>query len=169
LRRGGYAISTIGYAVISPSQKAARPRASTAEGSPLISRYLEIVAGLVPAEVLAVHAVAVSVMFTSQKSGDSVVTVMTHPTELRAIFFILCGLSLFLYVGARLFPRNRWERFDFGRMFIPPLAFLCWTMLQRSTAFDAVWPGLDSALRTMAAVILAVILAAVAQWLAKPD
>ena len=94
---------------------------------------------------------------------------MTHPAELRAIFLILCALSLLLYVGARLFPKNRWERFDFGRMFIPPLAFVCWTMLQRSTAFDAVWPGLDSALRTMGAVILAVILAAVAQWLAKPD
>jgi hypothetical protein len=158
-------MSTIGYALFSPSKTAAPPSLATQREPSAISRYIEVLAGLVPAEVLAVHALAVSLMFTTTRSGDSVTTTMTNAALLRGTFVALVALSLFLYVGARVLPRNRWQRSDFIRMLIPPLAFVGWTMLQRSTAFDAVWPGLDPILRTMIAVIGAVALASLAQRL----
>jgi hypothetical protein len=52
------------------------------------------------------------------------------------------------------------------RMAIPPLAFVGWTMLQRATAFDAIFPGMAEAPRTVVALFLGVLLGLVASALA---
>jgi hypothetical protein len=52
-------------------------------------------------------------------------------------------------------------------MLIPPLAFVGWTMLLRATAFDAIFPGLAKAPRTVAALFLAVILGRLASIFAQ--
>lgn len=41
---------------------------------------------------------------------------------------------------------------------IPPLAFVGWTMAQRVTAFDAVWPDTGEATRNLIVVLGAVVL-----------
>jgi len=46
------------------------------------------------------------------------------------------------------------------------LAFIGWTMLQRTTAFDAAWPDVSLNLRTAIAVIGAVVLGVSASALA---
>jgi hypothetical protein len=51
-------------------------------------------------------------------------------------------------------------------MIIPPLAFVGWTMLQRSTAFDAVFPTMPQAARTVAALFLGAVVGGLAAALA---
>ena len=70
-----------------------------------------------------------------------------------------------LYVAPRLLAK-KWDVLDWVRMAIPPLAFIGWTMLQRATAFDAVFPGMLDASRTVVALFLAVVLGASAAALA---
>jgi hypothetical protein len=62
-----------------------------------------------------------------------------------------------LYGGARVASKS-WNRYDFLRIFIPPLAFVGWTMIQKATAFDAVYPGLAAAPRTAIALFGAILL-----------
>ena len=45
---------------------------------------------------------------------------------------------------------------------IPPLAFVAWTMAQRVTAFDAVWPDTGEATRNLIVVLAAIALGMVA-------
>lgn len=72
-------------------------------------------------------------------------------------------MSVVLYAVPRL---RRWDRLDFLRAAIPPVAFVAWTMLQRATAFDAVWPQLGQAPRTVIALFVAVLLGVLAAALA---
>lgn len=64
-------------------------------------------------------------------------------------------------------PKVRsWHVLDYGRVLIPPAAFIAWTMLQPATAFDAVMPDLSKAARTIIALFAAVLLGLAAAALA---
>jgi len=52
-------------------------------------------------------------------------------------------------------------------MFVPACAFVGWTMAQKSTAFDAVWPGLSDAYRFIIAAFGAVLLGLAVAYLAR--
>jgi hypothetical protein len=119
-------------------------------------------AALVPAEVLTLHALVLAV--TTQTNGHA--TTITDAATLRWAFFGLLGLSAGFYVVPRLLARH-WDRFDWLRAAIPPLAFVAWTMLQRATAFDALLPGVANAPRTVSALFVAVLLGAAATALGQ--
>ena len=93
------------------------------------------------------------------------ITTITEATTLRWAFVGLILLSIVFYVAPRL-TNGAWDRWDFVRASIPPLAFVGWTMLQRSTAFDAVAPNIASAPRTVLGLFLASVLGIVAAALA---
>ena len=127
-----------------------------------MGNYIDALAALVPAEVLALHAV---ILPATTKTSASV-TEITAPGTLSWAFWGLIALSALLYVVPRLL-NGKWDASDYIRLVIPPLAFVAWTMLQRSTAFDAVFPGLAEAPRTVAALFIAVILGFLASLMAK--
>lgn len=154
-------MSTLAYAAFTTSREKAQPNTSTSESPPGVSTYIDALAALVPAEVLTLHAVILSV--TTKTVGAT--TEIIEPGTLSWAFLGLLLLSAVLYVVPRLVDR-KWDRLDYLRMAIPPLAFVGWTMLQRATAFDAVFPGLTEAPRTVIALFLGVLLGLVAATLA---
>jgi uncharacterized membrane protein len=152
-------MSTLTYAMVTNKQEEAAPQPGTQ--APAVTTYVAAVAALVPAEVLALHAVIIS--FTTEVKDNK--TSITDLATLRWAFWALLFVALFLYLLPRLF-RGTPERWDALRAAIPPAAFVVWTMLQPVTAFDAAFPQVSSTQRNVAAVIAAVVLAAIATTLA---
>lgn len=149
-------MSTLAYAALTSRREASVPGTGTGpQPDAQIQTYVDALAALVPAEVLAVHATIIS--FTTSKVGDT--TSITAPGTLKGVFVALLILSTGLYVFGH---SGHWDRWDFLRALIPPTAFVGWTMLQRTTAFDAVWPGLATAPRFAIALIGSIVLATVA-------
>jgi hypothetical protein len=115
----------------------------------------------VPAEVLTLHALIISFTTTVMDQTTTIVDIGT----LRWSFWGLVGLSALLYIAPRVLD-HKLDRWDAIRMLIPPLAFTAWTMLQRATAFDAVYQTAEAAPRTVAGLFLAVVLGGAATALA---
>ena len=153
-------MSTFAYATLTSKREKAQPGQSEAT-SPGVQTYVDALASLVPAEVLSVHAVMLT--FTTDTDGQGV-TKITQPGALQFVFWALVVLSMVIYVSGKW---KQWDqRWGYIRVLIPPLAFVGWTMLQKSTAFDAVAPGMNSALRDAIAIIGAVVLGIIAAQLA---
>ena len=158
-------MSTLAYAALTTKREQATPGTSTSAAPPGVKSYIDALAALVPAEVLTLHGVILS--FTTSKELDQAktsVTKITEPDTLFWSFFAFLALSILLYVVPRL---RIWDRLDYLRAIIPPIAFVAWTMLQRATAFDAVSPQLGAAPRTVIALFVAVILGVLAAVLAN--
>jgi hypothetical protein len=92
------------------------------------------------------------------------VTTITHPGTLGLTFYALLPLSIALYVLSGP-PLEKLR--DRLRIPIPALAFITWTMLQKPSAIDVVWPSLEETTRFAVAVMAALFLAAAAKALAK--
>ena len=148
-------MSTLAYATLTTKRVLARPGTSTSESPPGVKGYIDALAALVPAEVLSLHAVLLSFTTKTQHGQGGPVISITEPGTLAWAFFGLVLLSVVLYVVPRF---RTWDRLDYLRASIPPFAFVAWTMLQRATAFDAVWPQLGEAPRTAIALFVAVLL-----------
>ena len=133
---------------------------SSTRSSTELKSYVDVFAAMVPAEVLTAHAFILSFTTTTDKNS---VTTITQPGTLKWVFFALLALSVFLYVVGHF---KSWDKLDFLRMLIPPLAFVGWTMLEKTTAFDTVAPSMNPATRTAIAVIGAIALAVIATLLA---
>jgi hypothetical protein len=159
-------MSTLTYAAITTNREQAQPGTSTSESPPGVKTYVDALAALVPAEVLTLHALILAVTTQTGKTqtGQTQATI-TQVGTLSFAFWGLALLSIALYAGYRLMAA-KWDRLDYVRMTIPPLAFVGWTMLQRTTAFDAAFPQLTDAPRTVAALFLGVLLGLAAAALA---
>lgn len=157
-------MSTLAYGTLTTKREVADPGTSTGTEPPGVRTYIDALAALVPAEVLAAHAVLLPFVTKTDTddAGQNVATI-TEATTLKWVFWALILISVGLYLIAR---RTKLERWDVARALIPPLAFTFWTMLQKTTAFDAVWPGLREAPRNVIAVLGAVVLGAFATALA---
>jgi hypothetical protein len=127
---------------------------------------LDAVIALVPAEVLALHAIAINAWTETKEapegSDDGPTTVITNPDLLTVAFFVLIFTAFALYWFRK---KDTWDPLDLVRALIPPAAFVVWTMAMQNTAFDAV-VHLDEGLRGFLAGVLAVLLAALAKRLA---
>lgn len=154
-------MSTLAYAAHTTNRQRAAPGTSMSRAPPGVGTYVDALAALVPAETLTLHAT----ILTLTTRTDDATTTITERGTLIASFFGLIALSVALYVVPRLVA-GRWDRLDYLRALIPPLAFVGWTMLQRATAFDAVWPGMNMAARTVIALFLGVLLGLLAASLA---
>lgn len=127
------------------------------EGTSQVSLWQDALAALVPVEVLGLHAVAMSYGTTTKRSGATVDTTITYPDEMRAVYIAMMALTAALYfVTAKSFRPSDW-----ARAAVPVAAFVMWTMIQPSTAFDAFEFNLNPFARVMIAVIGAVVLGGV--------
>lgn len=152
-------MSTLAYAALTNARDTAAPNTST-KTSPGVGTYIDAFAALVPAEVLTLHGVIMSLTTITRKDSDGNDVTLIVPADLHDVqvcFWSLAILSMILYAGARLINK-KWDRFDFLRILIPPLAFAGWTMLQKMTAFDAAWSHLHEPGRTLIALFLGVLL-----------
>lgn len=154
-------MSTIVYAELTNKREAAPARTSTTTSQPGMKTYVDALSALIPAEVMTLHALTLSA--TTEIEGT--ITRISAADSLRFAFWGLILISLFFYTAPRLAGRH-WDRLDWVRMLLPPLAFVAWTMLQRSTAFDAAFPGVSDASRTVGGLFLAAVLCAMASWMA---
>lgn len=141
--------------------------ASTRGGQPGLNTYIDVVAALVPAEVLTLHAVILSFTTETKDEGGTTVTTITEPDTLFWVFWALVVLSIALYIFGFREGIKDWGGWDVVRALIPPIAFVGWTMLQPASAFDAIAPDLRDAPKTAIALIGAAVLAALARWLAQ--
>ena len=165
-------MSTIAYAQLTNVRDSSPPGASTSTHSPGIRTYVDAFAALVPAEVLTLHALVIAVVTeTSQKAsaGDAseIVTAILPQAiaTLQIAFWALILMSMALYAVPRYFG-GKWNKFDWIRITVSPLAFLGWTMLQRTTAFDAAFPEIETIPRTVSALFLGAALGAITAGLA---
>lgn len=156
-------MSTIAYGALTRKRIEAEPRRSLKEQPPGVRTYVDAFAALVPAEVLALHALIIS--FTTETVNGQ--TRITDGATVSVVFWVLIGLSILLYVFGRLSGRAKLQPWDILRASIPPLAFVGWTMLQKVTAFDAVAPGVPVVPRIVIAAIGAVVLGAASSLLAN--
>lgn len=146
-------MSTLAYAAMTTNREDAEPDTSTSTSAPGVGTYADALAALVPAEVLTLHAMILSVTTKTENAT----TQITALTTLKFAFVGLVLLSAVFYVAPRLIAR-KWVKLDYLRALIPPLAFIAWTMMQRATAFDAVFPWIGDAPRTVLALFLGVLL-----------
>lgn len=146
--------------------------------------YIEMVAALVPAEVLPLHALIISYVVNARPGAGDIgqgdartegtlsamdwISALPQGdvSVLRWSFYGLVVLSVVLYVLPRLIGR-RWSRFDWVRVAIGPLAFVAWTMLQPFSALDALQLQITPLGRTVAALFMAVVLAGIANAMSK--
>ncbi len=145
------------------------------EQPPGVKTYTDMLASLVPAEVLALHAAIIGLTTTTENAGtESQSTVINDRGALALAFAALVLMSIAVYVAGRLTTkstgsnqRGRWEKLDNVRMFIPPVALVAWMLLTHPSAWDGL--GIDipgSAMEGVIAVILAVALSLLAKALA---
>ena len=166
-------MSTLLYSHLTTQRQEAPEGTSTARavdgaapeaGKPGVSPFVDAMAALIPAEVLAVHAVLISLgTKTEEGADDKAVTTITEPGGLKALFIALLITSVILYVLGHI---KTWGVWDWVRMLIPAAAFAAWTMLQKATMWDAWAPGMDELTRTGIGLIAALILGGVAYALA---
>ena len=159
-------MSTLAYAAMTNRREAVAPliAAAAVSNQQRLSTFVDALAALVPAEVLTLHALILSVTTTVTATTAGNVTTMNPGSTLKWAFGGLIALSIVLYVVPRL---PKWKMLDYLRAAIPPLAFVAWTMLQRSTAFDAVAPRFSNASRTVVGLFMAVLLGVLATFLAR--
>jgi hypothetical protein len=128
-----------------------------------VSHWQDVAAGLVPAEVLAIHGIAMSYGTTTTGSGESAVTRITYPGQMMAVYIAMMVLAAGLYLLGAKTVRG-WR--TWVRAAIAVAAFIVWTMIQPSTAFDAFPFGFTSFARTMIAVFGAILLAVLVKVMA---
>lgn len=148
-------MSTLAYATFTRTRLDAPPGKSTKpDGSPGVKTYVDALAALVPAEVLALHA---TILTFTTKTENATVTI-TNGRALAIAFYALIVLSVLIYAGGRLMAKQ-WEAWDYLRTLIPPAAFVGWAMLQKATAFDAVaGSALDEATHSVIPLVGGIIL-----------
>lgn len=167
-------MSTIAYAQLTNAREVAQPHTSTTTEKPGLRTYIDAFAAVVPAEVLTLHALIISVatetkqqvITAGSKAAETITTIKPDGAQtLEVAFWGLVIMSIVLYAAPR-YLGGTWDRFDWIRVAIAPLAFFGWTMLQRVTAFDAAFPAMEPIPRTVAALFLGATLGVVTAALA---
>jgi hypothetical protein len=164
-------VLTLHAFTLSMTTRIVNPESKTADH---IANALSAPGASVPADATAV----------AEAIKNATVTVISAPDTLHVAFWALVVFSLLLYLVPRGYGAWKaspdtlsgwhWYRVmnaaDWIRAAIPPLSFVAWTMLQRTTAFDAAFPDMSQPDRSVSGMFLAVVLIAVATWVAfKPE
>ncbi len=167
-------MSTIAYATLTTKRHQAPPGRSIDKKAPGpgVNSYVDAMAALVPAEVLALHAVILSFTTKTTTVDGKAVIEITDSSTLAWSFWGLVLLCVGLFIVPRLTvskqePGGQINKLDWLRAVIPAAALVVWTMLQKATAFDALNAGLSDGGRTVIALFGAVVLGALARILAK--
>jgi hypothetical protein len=148
-------MSTLLYEGLTNTREAAKadtPVATavvTEDGSAVskpVSKLVDVVAALVPVEVLAAHAALMGAVSQSSNPADDgpVQVIITDETWATRFWVALLVVAIALYAIPHV-AKHGWDRWDVIRALIPAAAFAAWTILQKSTLFDAVtdWDNLQ--------------------------
>ena len=109
------------------------------------SKYVDILAALIPAEVVAAHAFIISQTTQTKKVdvnpdptkvNNQQVTDILDPAALRVAFIGLVIAIPIIYFATKAGSGARWNWWDALRVAIPTLAFVAWTFLTEPSAFD---------------------------------
>lgn len=150
------------YGDVTKKRLAADSEQSTNQEPPGVGTYLDTFTALVPAEVLAAQAVITGLVVEETTKDGTAATMIAYPTVVKLSFIALLVVSSALYLlGLGQRPRG----WDFVRMLIPPIAFAGWTALQPHTFFDVVYPDFAGVPANVSAVVVALVLAVVANRL----
>jgi hypothetical protein len=171
-------MSALVYGLVNAQREAAPEGDSKKEKAPGFGSYVDVVAALVPAEILAANAALLPVMASSTTDDKGhAVTTITDPGNLELVFWLSIVFCIALYViGDRTRAKKAalaaeeeaadglvvkqvsWSFWNCVRALIPAAAYVAWTMLQKSTAFDAIAPDMSEARRLIIAVFGAIAL-----------
>jgi hypothetical protein len=173
-------MSSVAFGALSTRRELSDSGKSTSVQPPGVSSYVDILAGLVPAEVLAINSIVVAAITSGAAHGPAT---PADTNTYRWMFGLLAGLAAVLFVlGRRPAPSSaqaraqagpaavRWENWewqDLLRMAVPPAAYACWTMVEPTGVWSAVVPGMSSGLRLLIPLVGFTTLAAVTKALAS--
>lgn len=160
-------MSSYAYGALVREREKADKDKSTQDEPPGLTPYVDALAAIVPAEVLGLHALAISLLTpTSVSDSGEVLTTVINPSDrLFLIFvFIVCFfLSMGIYAfGHKRTTAKKFDGRDYLRMLVPGFAFIAWTMAQKTTAFDAIAPSMPETFRFFIGAVGAVILGGLA-------
>jgi hypothetical protein len=162
-------MSSVAFGTLATRREQSDSGTSTTVQPPGLSTYVDVLVALVPAEVLAINAMVVTLVTKTAPGGG---TEPTDPATLRLAFWLLLGLSGVLYALGRqqsLAQAGRpqgWVPEDVLRFLIPPAAFTGWVLLNPASAWSSVVPGMSSGTRVLIGVVGATALAALTKVLA---
>jgi len=160
------------YGVLNKKREISPANETKAAEPPGLGTYLDAVTALVPAEVLAINALLLTFLIDQEKKGSDPLTAITDVGATKLLFWLSILACVVFYVfgdrvqnakegaGTGLFENLNWLR-----ALLPAAAYVAWTMLQKSTAFDAVAPDMSKYSRLVVAVIAAAILGVIAKRL----
>jgi|GEM_PF-6059097 len=174
-------MSTLIYGALNAQRKAAPKGESKDKKPPAFGSYLDVVAALVPAEILAVNVALLQKLSDSgtTEAGDPV-TKVPNPSDLKLVFWLSIVVSIFLYlVGEWTRARTEaekagksvtggrrpWREWSWLRAVVPGAAYVVWAMLEQPSAFDGVANDLAEGTRLVIAVFAALVLAGIAKVL----
>ena len=174
-------MSTLSFGALTAIREATPPPGTTVPGddqdpvkgdSPTgMKSIVDTLAALVPAEVLAFHALVMSnVAGESTSQDDKVSVTITDLGVLQATMVAGVVLAILFFVAGRFLsdaPRPTWDRWDTARAAIPPVAFVAWTMAQPASAFDSVAGDMSQSTRFFIAILGSVVLGLAAAVLTK--
>ena len=171
-------MSSVAFGALQTRREKSDSGTSKTDHPPGLNSYIDVLAALVPAEVLAIHALVIAAVTTQNPRGQPTIT---DPGTLRLAFWLLLGLSAALFVLGRrpiLTPAvvrqqsggtvplwQRWEWQDWIRLLIPPAAFVGWAMLEPTSVWNAVAPHMSGGTRLLIPLVVAVLIAAVTKAL----
>lgn len=158
LQAGGCCMSTVLYGRFTTAAEihpAVQPAADGDETAAQKAAALgQRIAALVPSEVLVVYG---AVLASAVNKADDGSTTVTNPDLLKWSIPVLAIVSLILYAIART---GSWGRKDAGRIIIPPLAFIAWTLLTTTSglplfkAFSWISEGVEFLVGGVIAILL---------------
>ena len=131
---------------------------------------MDALAALVPAEVLAVHAVIMQLAVKTTEVKGKPQVVVDRSASLQVLYLVFTLLAGGLFLAARFFPANHVKApkplpSDIVRFLVPVLAFIAWSMLQPASMFDTLsWWNPDLAIRVGIALVAALVLGGAA-WI----
>ena len=158
----------------SPTPAQERDAGEPDAGKKKPGEFLDVVAALVPAEIIAVHALILGTVSTKTEDADGAITTKLDPTQATLERWSWIGLvvaAAVLYVvphavsSARAGRRPLVDRLDLLRMLIPAAAFWIWTMIQKGTLFEAVFAELSTPARAVVGGFAGLLLVAIAKLL----
>jgi hypothetical protein len=126
-----------GPAVVALDADAPTPQ----KGRKKVPKLLDMLAALVPVEVLAAHAALLGAVSQTTDPKDEGPVTMTITDEVWASrFWVLLLIAAFaLYALPHVFKHGwrKWHMADWARALTPAAAFGAWTMVEKATLFDA--------------------------------
>ena len=130
------------YGRITARREESSPTTSGKAEPPGLKSYLDVLVGLVPAELIAAAGVFVAAFTDSTRNSEGKDTLVTTDHQsLKIAFFGLVVTGPVLYLVGKVKRRedlHRLDRYDALRALIPAAAFVGWSMAQRpSPLFDA--------------------------------